>query len=373
MKPFIAIASLAVLCSCGSAPEKEASAAARKDSLYISGSFAGLDTGYVLLRSAKDSDQPFRDSLVINGGHFNGVVPRTGVAPLVLEANGQQLVMNATAGEAVISGQADSVNRARVTGSAIPADEEKYEAAAKLLKDSLEDYYYPIARKINKKTPADSTKAFYAQWDALEQRIQSTDSLFIVQNPQSYISASLLFRKHSYDPKLAVFEADYKQLTDSVKAGYYGKKLYGALELVRKLDIGQPAIDFTLPDTEGKPVSLASFKGNYTLVDFWASWCGPCRAENPFVVSTYGKYKNKGFRILGVSLDNSKENWLKAIKKDKLTWAHVADLKGWESAAAAVYGIRGIPDNFLLDKDGKIVAKGLRGEALAQKLAEVYP
>jgi len=143
------------------------------------------------------------------------------------------------------------------------------------------------------------------------------------------------------------------------------------LDAIKQLMIGLPAPDFTLETPDGKKVSLKDFKGKVVLIDFWASWCGPCRRENPNVVAMYNRYKDKGFEILGVSLDRSKEPWIKAIADDKLTWPHVSDLKGWGSSAAALYGITSIPHTVLVDRDGRIVARQLRGEVLGKKLEEI--
>ncbi len=135
--------------------------------------------------------------------------------------------------------------------------------------------------------------------------------------------------------------------------------------------LGKPAPDFTLPDVNGKPVALSSLKGKYVLVDFWASWCKPCRMENPNVVAAYNKFKNKNFTILGVSLDEDKNAWLGAIKKDGLNWQHISDLKQWESMVIPLYQFDGIPYNVLLDPQGVVIAEGLRGADLEAKLAEV--
>ncbi|MCB9338610.1 MAG: TlpA family protein disulfide reductase [Lewinellaceae bacterium] len=136
--------------------------------------------------------------------------------------------------------------------------------------------------------------------------------------------------------------------------------------------IGGEAPDFTMNNVDDQPVKLSDFRGKVMLVDFWASWCGPCRRENPNVLKAYSKYHDKGFDVLGVSLDKTKESWLGAIEKDGLVWNHVSDLKGWQNEAAQLYGVSSIPHTVLVDREGKIIARNLRGEALDAKLAEIF-
>ncbi|UOQ95977.1 AhpC/TSA family protein [Hymenobacter sp. 5317J-9] len=151
----------------------------------------------------------------------------------------------------------------------------------------------------------------------------------------------------------------------------FTKELTARLEPLRATAAGTQAPEINLPTPQGGKLALSSLRGKYVLIDFWASWCGPCRQENPNVVKAYNQFKDKGFTIYSVSLDQDKTKWEKAIAADGLTWNHVSDLAGWNSVAGAAYGVKAIPQSFLIDPQGKIIAKNLRGEALAAKLAEV--
>jgi len=198
---------------------------------------------------------------------------------------------------------------------------------------------------------------------------------FISNHPDSYIS--LLVLKDLSDPNSGVDSPTlaglYKNLSDSIKETDFGNSLGLQIHSNSRTAIGSIAPDFTQNDPAGKPVNLSDFRGNYLLIDFWASWCAPCRMENPNLVEAYAQFKDKNFKILGVSLDipNSKSAWIRAIESDELTWTQVSDLQGWKNQAAQLYGVQTIPQNFLIDPKGVIIAKNLRGDDLVLTLSNI--
>ena len=195
---------------------------------------------------------------------------------------------------------------------------------------------------------------------------------FIVANPLSCVPAYILYREYATNLTADEIDAKLKLFAPQLSNLIYIKELREIVDAKRKVEIGVLAIDFSEKDPKGNIIKLSDYKGKYVLLDFWASWCAPCRKENPNLVKTYHQFKDKGFDILAVSLDHSKENWIKAIDKDQLSWKHVSDLKFWDSKAAKLYGIRNIPSNVLIDPSGKIIARNLRGEELINKLEEVF-
>jgi thiol-disulfide isomerase/thioredoxin len=205
----------------------------------------------------------------------------------------------------------------------------------------------------------------YKEYSAMSYAFKQERIDFIKKNPDSYSIFQMLpdiIKEYDMDDSKAI----YKKLPTAFKEEPIGKRLF------QELFTNDTALVIVHPDKEGKQVNLTSYRGRYVLVDFWASWCGPCMREIPTLVSAYAKYKSKGFEIFGISLDNDKTRWLNAIATNNMNWVQTSDLNYWNNAVAIQYGIRSIPASFLLDKDGKIIAKNLRGDELLMKLEKLF-
>jgi peroxiredoxin len=266
-----------------------------------------------------------------------------------------------------------SLKNAKITGSKGQVDFEKIKKAEKGYSPRIEKLQgaFSVARRGDNKAEMEKLAK---ELDNLKQEYADhVYADFLKKNPQTPIGLYILDQYRIFESNPDKAEVLFKKLPVSLQQLPSGVEMKQRIETAQKTAIGRYAMDFTQNDTLGNPVTLSSFKGKYVLLDFWASWCKPCRAENPNIVKAYNKYKDQNFTVLSVSLDapNGKDRWLKAIHDDGLTWTHVSDLRFWKNEVAKQYGISSVPQNFLIDPQGKIVARNLRGEALEQKLAEL--
>lgn len=263
-----------------------------------------------------------------------------------------------------------TLNDLRVTGSPTQSDYESFMNEIKPLSDFV-NYYRQQVQMAQTQGAHDSAGIML---NTAYNIYQSAIDRFITRKKNSPVAALTLAFSYDMDPNkdLALLEKRFNSLGEDAMKSRYATGVKQVIANGKIGAVGTQAIDFTQKDTTGKKdISLSQFRGKYVLIDFWASWCRPCRAENPNVVAAYNEYKNKNFTILSVSLDQEKENWINAIKMDHLAWNHVSDLQFWSNSVAQLYHIESIPQNFLVDPNGIIIAKNLRGDQLAEALKEI--
>jgi len=374
---FIAVAAAIVLNAAGcQSPDANNNKGSVPDSTYtLSGKIQGVDSGWVNLLH-RGSDPLSKDSAILRNGEFSlkGKLPAPEYCTITVHSGGEQKAafdLFLQSGSITLSGRLDSLTATGVTIKGSPTQDEYRQFLEK------EKYFDSAFRSLGSVYEAAEAKKNGQQLDSVKTEMRLLGNRhgqavkdYALSHPKSYVAAFEAYSNFSYDPDEAgKLDTIYTGMDSSIQASHFGKKIRETIASAKKTAIGQPAPLFEQNDVAGKPVSLASFKGKVVLVDFWASWCGPCRAENPAVLKAYKKYHPKGFTILGVSLDSKKDKWEEAIKQDKLDWTQVSDLQGWKNSVAIQYGVKGIPINYLLDKNGIIVARGLRGEELEKQLA----
>lgn len=355
-------------------------AAQSKNNFTITGHLKDLNLRAVYLVYLEDGQRTIDSSIVTdNTYHFSGSIAAPSPAslvdgPLTNGLKKKDIAEVFLTPSSVSLTHVDSFSNVSIQGSPAAIDYQK-----------LKQREFPFQLQIetlrprfqDAKTAGDETtaKAIEKQADSINNQMATTIyGDFVKKNPLSPLALFALQYYAQYIKDNKVLQALFDALPGTTRNTETGKSFAKKLDIEASTAIGKPALDFTQNDTLGNPISLSSFHGKYVLVDFWASWCGPCRMSNPGLVKIYADYKDKTFTILGVSLDQEgqKEKWLTAIRHDNLSWTQVSDLKGWSNAVATQYGIDAIPQNILVDPSGTIIAKNLDETALRDQLHSIF-
>jgi peroxiredoxin len=362
-------------------------AAAQKDKFTLTGQIGNLNKPAKIYLDYMDNGTNREDSCVLVNGKFSFSAPTSGIVtsrisldhtgegkPHSIYAPNSDVIYIYFGKENVVFNSSDSLINAKVTGSKVYDD---FQAYNKQIGGTIMALTKAVNDEFGKLTPEQQKDTTYVK--AVDARFRRNIAAreekqfqFAKNNPNSYFALVALSESAGTKVDVKKVEPVYKALRADLRNTDMGKELQQRILAAGTTAVGMQAPDFTQKDVSGKPVSLSSLKGKYVLVEFWASWCVPCRAGNPNLVKQYQLYKDKGFEIISVSLDNVKERWVEAIQKDGLPWIQVSDLKGWNNDVGRLYGVRAVPQSFLLDKDGKVIGNTLRDESLNSKLAEIF-
>lgn len=337
----------------------------------ITGHIKGVNNQFIYLKPGYGPDYGSTDSVFSANGEFTfkGTLVEKRLATLAVEGQRKSLGFILEGGHTQITGSIVDMNNAQMEGSA----ENHIYAAYKKITLDLNTRNQDILNRLNTAKKSGDTLAYQQamqQWTEMGSVFEQTYSRFIKKYPSSFAALNIC-RNHTFGaPELA--HKLLSLLSPSLHKHSIYKEVKNRADVETRIALNKEAPDFKQPTTGGIPFYLSQTKGKYVLIDFWASWCLPCRKESPNLVKAYSKYASKGFEIISVSLDDNREKWLKAILEDTFTWTNVSDLKGWKNKVAILYGVSTIPKNFLLDKTGKIIGMNLIGETLQQKLELIF-
>jgi len=339
-----------------------------KSTFSISGNIKGLaDSTMVFLANPGETSEVYATAYSRNGKFkLSGNISEANIYQLAFIGYKDNVELFMGADDVTLTGDAKNIKKLVVKGSALQADYELYLQRFNPIKNKLND----LAAKINAGQPGKKRDSLINIFNGTKAKAVAELNKFIADKPGSQVTTFLMYVINPLLGGPDELEAKYNLLKPEAKTGMYAGLIEKTINDARIGSIGSTAPDFVQNDTANIPVSLSSFRGKYVLIDFWASWCRPCRVENPNVVAAFQQFKNKNFTVLGVSLDQDKNNWLNAIKEDNLTWTQVSDLQYWNNAVARQFQISSIPQNLLIDPNGKIIGKNLRGPELITKLQE---
>jgi peroxiredoxin len=337
----------------------------------ITGEIKGLKHRYIYFRHTDHGKDMF-DSCALRDGKFNfkGSVSEPQQVFLYTNDGMLQKVFYAENVALTVSGDVSDLQKVIVKGSKSQDEFMVLESEIAVVQEKAYNLYM-AAEAATKAGDSLKSNELQAQSTEIRKTIWDVYHNYIVSHPKSVASLQALLiwtNEKNYETARAMFD----NLDPSLRSMEKANELTKRFESLSKVEIGKLATDFTVNDVAGKPISLSSYRGKYVLLEFWASWCGPCRAENPNLRAIYLKYKDKGFDILGVSLDEKATQWMKAVEKDDLPWTQVSELKGFRGQVPVDYGISGIPANFLVDPSGNIVERNLRGERLNEVIEKLF-
>ncbi|SKD09910.1 Peroxiredoxin [Chitinophaga ginsengisegetis] len=359
-----------------------------QQSYTIKGSVSNIKEPVKVFLTYKVDGERLMDSTIMKGGRFTfkGSVHAPKEAHLVVKHNNlppdpttrpvEDILAFLIEDKTITIAAKDSIKNAVITGSVTNDDNTKVNAMLKPIYDQYEKLNEEFKSKpLEQQKDTAYLNSLDRRANIIKDEIFAAKMKYVKANHNKYMA--LMAFNSTLPPEFDAIaaEKEFNQFDELLRQSDLGKELGTRIAKVKKTQEGAAAPDFTQLDASGKPVKLSDFRGKYVLLDFWASWCGPCRRENPNVVKAYNNFKDKGFTVLGVSLDkpDDREKWLAAIEKDGLQWTQVTDLKAWDNEAAKLYEVNAIPMNFLIDPNGKIIGKYLRGEALEDALKKVMP